>query len=404
MGLKTINPFKMISFVNARLRDVNEKIKDMHNAITDLRISESEFNKATEREIQLTAVTHLPLLTGDLVISDGAVEVRGRARVQNNLYENVRFFINGYPFEELDYPIPENDPRLFSELGGAMAFRAKTTQNIDKISESDFFRIDASPFGVYQPSAWSKAMWFKNPRKERLPMPPPSNIQRVIGDDSSTRFGMGGVTIFQNIYAFISELGLSWSNFERILDWGCGAGRVTRYLISETNSEIHGVDIDADNISWCKQNLAGGHFSLAPLSPPTNFEPGMFNMVIGTSVVTHLTEPMQFAWLRELRRITMPGSLLFLSISGACQFAHLGLEPTLFKKTQKAGILDHARDSALDGFVEKSDYYRSTWHSHRYIVDTWSDYFDVVVIVNGMAALQDFVVLRRKSDSVVNSF
>ncbi len=124
MGLKTINPFKMISFVNARLRDVNDKINDMHNAITELRISESEFNKATEREIQLTAVTHLPLLTGDLVISDGAVEVRGRAMVQNNLYENVRFFINGYPFEELDYPIPENDPRLFSELGGAMAFRA----------------------------------------------------------------------------------------------------------------------------------------------------------------------------------------------------------------------------------------------------------------------------------------
>ena len=360
--------------------------------------SDAHLTRQVAREIQVMAATHLPMLTGDLMLTEESVGVTGRAVMLDNLYGNVRFFMNGLPLEEVEYPLPENDPKKFTEVGGAMAFQATTRANFASLMRDKFLRIDASPTGVYRPQAWRQAWWFMNPRHESLPMPPAQNIRRVVGDESPTRFGMGGLTIYQNVTAMLRELGFDWARFARTLDWGCGAGRITRYLIAESGSEVHGADIDADNVSWCAENLKGAQFHHLPLAPPTRFENNMFDLVIGASVVTHLTEPMQFAWLEELRRITRPGALVFLSVAGACQYAHMGIEPDLYRRAQKRGFLDFSRDASLDGFIANAEYYRSTWHSRAYIVETWSKYFDIITFADGIAALQDFVVMRRPAD------
>ena len=79
----------------------------------------------------------------------------------------------------------------------------------------------------------------------------------MIGDTSATRFAMGGAMIFKNIEHYLGEMELGWDDFTRVLDWGCGAGRVTRYLLGDTPCAVTGVDIDADNIAWCPGFLSG---------------------------------------------------------------------------------------------------------------------------------------------------
>ena len=127
------------------------------------------------------------------------------------------------------------------------------------------------------------------------------------------------------------------------------------------------------------------------------FPDGTFNLVTGVSVMTHLNAEMEGAWLRELQRITAPGALLFLSISGATQFAFLGLPAALYAQIQQDGFIDSARDGALDGHIANPEYYRSTWHSRAHVRTKWGSYFDVVAFLDGVAALQDFVVLRRRA-------
>jgi hypothetical protein len=134
---------------------------------------------------------------------------------------------------------------------------------------------------------------------------------------------------------------------------------------------------------------------VVPLQPPTQFADGSFDLVTGLSMLTHLRENDQWAWLAELRRITRPGALVFLSIQGPTQFAYNSFPPRLYGQLQETGFLDLRRDPTLDGRIEDPEYYRAAVHARHYIVDNWSRYFDVVAIVDAIAALQDFVVLRR---------
>jgi len=173
-------------------------------------------------------------------------------------------------------------------------------------------------------------------------------------------------------------------------------GRLTRYLISETNCAVTGADIDPDNIAWCRSNLSGGQFEVIPLMPPTAFADGSFDLVVGISVVNHLKEDVQFAWLAELQRITRAGGLVFLSVRGPTQMAYNGFPPAKYRDLQERGFIDYSPDPALAGVISDDNYYRACMHARHYIVDRWSEYFEVIAIEDAIAALQDFVVMRRR--------
>jgi 2-polyprenyl-3-methyl-5-hydroxy-6-metoxy-1,4-benzoquinol methylase len=277
-----------------------------------------------------------------------------------------------------------------------LVFKARLPEISDALREARFWRFDAAPTGVYDAADWRRAIHYMNPAMERFPFPPTANILRVIGDTSVERFAMGGAMIFNNAQNYLKQLGYKWSDFPNILDWGCGSGRLTRYLIGETASAITGVDIDSDNIGWCQQAYPGGSFETVPLRPRTALAEGKFNLVFGLSVLTHLQENDQFLWLEELQRITAPGALLLLSVQGPTQFAFNRFPPHLFRKLQTDGFIDFCRDAALDAVVSDKEYYRAAMHSRPYIVSRWGKYFDVLAIEDAIAGLQDFVVLRRR--------
>lgn len=360
--------------------------------------TQKEIDRLTAREMQSAAVRHLPFLPGEIGIDDGGIRMQGYAGAPEGLTANMAFFVNGRRFDRVEYPV--HDPELASRFGEVRGMgnvvRAAMTEHLDELREARFWRFDASPTGHYVASHWRQAFHFMNPAFERAPMPPVPNIQRVIGDTSAVRFAMGGATIFKNIEAYLAELGHGWADFPRILDWGCGAGRVTRYMLSETGCRVTGADIDPDNIAWCRQAYPDGRFEQVPLRPPTVFEDGAFDLVVGLSVLTHLREDDQWLWLDELRRVVRPGGLAFLSVQGPAQFAYNRFPPHLYRQVQERGYLDLSRDGALDGVIGDPEYYRAAMHSRAYITERWSRYFDVVAIVDAIAGMQDFVVLRRR--------
>ena len=94
----------------------------------------------------------------------------------------------------------------------------------------------------------------------------------------------------------------------RILDWGCGPGRIVRHLPSLLpNSKVYGTDYNNDYINWCKKNLNGINFSFNKIDPPMHFEGSFFNVVIGLSIFTHLSERNHFDWISELHRVVKFG-------------------------------------------------------------------------------------------------
>ena len=104
----------------------------------------------------------------------------------------------------------------------------------------------------------------------------------------------------------------------RILDWGCGPGRIIRHLpdLLDKKSEVFGTDYDVKSIEWCRKNLPGIDFQSNVLEAKLNYKDSFFDVIYGISIFTHLSEKMHFEWSLELYRIIKPGGILFITSHG----------------------------------------------------------------------------------------
>lgn len=121
----------------------------------------------------------------------------------------------------------------------------------------------------------------------------------------------------------------------RVLDWGCGPGRIIRHLPSNMGSscEFYGTDYNEKYIKWCNENLPDLKFSQNQLQPPLQFEDNSFDIVYGISIFTHLSKDMHYAWFNELIRVTNTGGILFLTLHGdAFKVKLTDSEKELFEK------------------------------------------------------------------------
>ena len=75
--------------------------------------------------------------------------------------------------------------------------------------------------------------------------------------------------------------------------------------------------------------LQESRFATNDLEPPLPFGTDEFDLVYALSVLTHLTEPLQRAWLRELGRIVRADGLLLLSTHGEAYLDRLSPEERL---------------------------------------------------------------------------
>ena len=114
----------------------------------------------------------------------------------------------------------------------------------------------------------------------------------------------------------IQKNNLEISQFETILDFGCGCGRVMRKWINLTETELNGCDYNSKLIKWCKRNLPFAIFNTNKLMPPLPYNDQKFDFVYTISVFTHLTEELQKLWLIELARVLRPEGYLIITLHG----------------------------------------------------------------------------------------
>lgn len=104
----------------------------------------------------------------------------------------------------------------------------------------------------------------------------------------------------------------------RILDWGCGPGRVIRHFpdLINNNCDFFGTDYNKISIDWCKKNIPNVQFSLNKLEPPLEYDDRFFDIIYGLSVLTHLLEKMHYLWFKELCRVIKQGGIIYLTTQG----------------------------------------------------------------------------------------
>jgi SAM-dependent methyltransferase len=247
---------------------------------------------------------------------------------------------------------------------------------------------------------------------QRPPIPPLDLIQRVVppfgpehSDATRVAFDEAPMPQLAGLERALAVVGCEFSDFERLLDFGCGPGRYARHLgaLAET-TEIHGADIDAQAIDWLKRNVPYGQFEAIPPEPPTAYPNDHFDLVINHSVFTHLPEALQDAWMAELRRITLPGGVLLLTVHSTPQWnvaihdmENGGEKVEHLRSTlEQDGILFISEDHFIGS--THPDFYHTTFHAPWYVFERWTQWFDLAAYVPLGSDTQDLVVMRRRAD------
>jgi ubiquinone/menaquinone biosynthesis C-methylase UbiE len=137
-----------------------------------------------------------------------------------------------------------------------------------------------------------------------LPFPALDLIQRVGNVGSADPIGAYD-EVGKGIRGIIEGmLPAAWSwQGARVLDFGCGAGRVLRQFVTEAEkAEFWGCDIDMRSVEWVQVNLNPPFRAITcNAEPGLPFSDGFFTLIYAISVFTHLTDHAT-GWLLELRR------------------------------------------------------------------------------------------------------
>lgn len=178
----------------------------------------------------------------------------------------------------------------------------------------------------------------------------------------------------------------------KILDWGCGPGRVVRHLpdMVPLSTKIFATDYNEKSIKWNESNLLDIKFTLNQISPPLDFGNQSLHLVYAISIFTHLSEENHKTWINEIHRILAPGGIFFFTTQGINFLNKLTpKEKNAFKKGNLV-----IRDRVQEGHRTYS-----AFHPPEYI-NTICAHFDVIqhqtpIIQNNKALPQDIWIIKK---------
>jgi len=354
------------------------------NELSDLEIS---------RMLAEACARHLCWLIDSAVVSGNSVTLTGWALVTEGTPQDARFLVNGVPFTSVRFPIysPDLGVHFYGVENSANA-RFECSVRLADVPVDQHFRFEFVQHGNTA-KARRTAWWY--PVTAQGDGVSGERASRVVGSGDNFNFELGGATLFHRIEDYLVErFGVHYRNMHAILDWGCGAGRLLSYFQPVAGPQIWGSDIDSDNLAFCQKRLPFARCVVFPLVPPTTLDANMFDLVIGISVCTHLSEQHQEQWLAELRRLCRPGGLVLLSVQGKSQSALYREDAGIVRQLDQFGFVIKGVNPSINDRIGSSSYYLDVVQTRDHIRERWGRHFEVLEFVDSLAANQDLVVMR----------
>ncbi|MDQ6614430.1 MAG: class I SAM-dependent methyltransferase [Actinomycetota bacterium] len=153
---------------------------------------------------------------------------------------------------------------------------------------------------------------------EPSPIPPAWLLYLTQGNVSRLAYQEGGRASADCIRAILGEAGVPLNIETRVLDFGCGSGRILRWWQGAVSAQ--GCDYNPQLAGWCAANLLGIPVARNGARPPTPYQPDSFDLLYAQSVMTHLPPERQVAWIQEWTRIVRPGGMILATFHGPSHY------------------------------------------------------------------------------------
>lgn len=191
-----------------------------------------------------------------------------------------------------------------------------------------------------------------------------------------------------------------FDDVERVLDFGCGCGRVLSRMPSGGNARYFGVDLREDGVQWLRETMPEGKFVTGAAMPPVDLGAEEFDLIYAVSVLTHLTQEQERAWLDEWHRLLKVGGYVIVTFRAEDwveQFAY---------ENQKGMIRQDWSDN--DGFCYQKhrywegifpEFYSGTYQTVDYVRSNWGKRFEILDILPAAETPneQNTAVMRKRS-------
>ena len=147
-----------------------------------------------------------------------------------------------------------------------------------------------------------------------IPELPPPHMQRDWTGSTGDATFKEAFSFYSRILQWIGKYSTQPIEQTKILDFGCGWGRIIRFFLREIpHTQLYGSDCWEKAIDVCRETNIWCEFSLNDPFPPTDYADNSMDLIYLYSVFSHLSEKAHLAWLAEFQRILRPGGLLIVT-------------------------------------------------------------------------------------------
>jgi SAM-dependent methyltransferase len=182
-----------------------------------------------------------------------------------------------------------------------------------------------------------------------------------------------GRRVISLIEETLAAAGKRIEDVERWLDFGCGYGRVLRFLLERVPPHrVSASDVIAEGVEFCRSEFGVTALHSRPELAAVRL--GSFDFVYAISVITHLDERNSVDFLRLVGDSLAEGGIAMFTTHGEWSLAHPAHYGSEYE-ARGAEIEAAVRERGI-GYLRYEfapDHYGMTWHSREFVEATMAE-------------------------------
>jgi SAM-dependent methyltransferase len=199
----------------------------------------------------------------------------------------------------------------------------------------------------------------------------------MLTDDSPAgveAYKSSAMNVIANIEATLDAAQRDFAEVKSWLDFGCGYGRVIRFLVQRTDRKwIYAADVIKSAVDFCANefgvNPVYSHSALGRLDLRS------FDFIYAISVLTHLNEENSIEFLRLAHQALNSGGIVLFTTHGRASLEHLSMygPPYVRMRAELEQTVDREGIAFVPYEHYAGDYCGMTWQSHRWITERMNE-------------------------------
>jgi SAM-dependent methyltransferase len=222
--------------------------------------------------------------------------------------------------------------------------------------------------------------------------------KRIVGSSGKEALSEG-FEIYRLFKTLSERYGNPLSASTRVLDFGCGWGRVICFFLKDVAPEnLIGIDVDKRAVNACRGTNHWCWFEACDWFPPSGWMEGSFDLIYAFSVFSHLSEEAHQRWLEEFERLLKPSGVLIVTTFPRKLLAAAAQWPEVAERFSPVEPWLDAYDRGEYCYAAQSEENPHLGHAfipERYVRRNWAGDFRIHEYLRRSVVFQDVIVCGK---------